>query len=98
MREPLTDDQIAAGLTPLKAWSRTGDSLRATYSLKREQVLPFYIAVSAAEDELDHHAEVRIVYGTVAFALTTHSAGNTVTGLDLTLAARIAALAEGFGG
>ncbi len=57
-------------------------------------MLPFYTAVAAAEDELNHHAGVHIVYGTVSFRVNTHDAGNAVTELDVALAVKIAAIAS----
>lgn len=93
MPEPLSDDQITAGLAEAPGWSRRGDELTAVYRPGRAGVPRFYTAVAAAEDELDHHASVTVLYGTVTLAVNTHDAGNTITRRDLALAVRVAAVA-----
>ncbi|MFD0569605.1 4a-hydroxytetrahydrobiopterin dehydratase [Kitasatospora gansuensis] len=44
--------------------------------------------VAEAAEELDHHPDIDIRWRTLRFVLSTHSAGG-LTGLDLTMAARI---------
>jgi 4a-hydroxytetrahydrobiopterin dehydratase len=97
MPKPLSDDQITAGLAKAEGWTREGDELTATYKVGRANVLPFYTAVAAVEDELNHHANVHIVYGTVVFKVNTHDAGNAITELDIALAEKIAAIAAAQG-
>ena len=50
-------------------------------------------AVAVVADELNHHPDVRLGWGHVEFALSSHDAGG-VTARDLELARRIGALAD----
>ncbi len=52
--------------------------------------------VAAAADELNHHPDVQLGYGRIAFDLSSHDAGG-VTERDVALALRIHTLAEGSG-
>lgn len=90
---PLTDDQIAKALEGLPGWHVENGELTAAYKSGRADIVPFYAAVAAAEDEADHHARVTILYGTISFALNTHDAGGAITEKDTALASTIAALA-----
>lgn len=49
-------------------------------------------AVAAVADELNHHPDVRLSWGRVEFALTSHDAGG-VTARDVRLARRIGDIA-----
>jgi len=91
---PLTAEQLAAALGDLPGWRVTDGELTATYRIGRPGTVAFYTAVAAAEDAADHHARVTILYGTLTFAVNTHSAGGALTPKDTALAARIAALAD----
>ncbi|MFD8588261.1 4a-hydroxytetrahydrobiopterin dehydratase [Streptomyces sp. NPDC059506] len=95
--KPLTDDEIAEALHDLPGWRVVGDELTAAYTVDRDKVPPFYTAVAAAEDEADHHARVTVLYGTVAFAVNTHSLGGAITSKDTALARRITDLAAEYG-
>jgi 4a-hydroxytetrahydrobiopterin dehydratase len=53
----------------------------------------FVVQVASVADELNHHPEIRLGYGSVAFELSSHDAGG-VTDRDLELAARIQAIAD----
>ncbi|MET0726154.1 MAG: 4a-hydroxytetrahydrobiopterin dehydratase [Leifsonia sp.] len=50
-------------------------------------------AVAVVADELDHHPDVLVGYGSVVFELSSHDVGG-VTGRDVRLARRIEAIAE----
>lgn len=51
--------------------------------------IAFVIQVALVAEKLDHHPQWTNNYTEVAFALSTHSAGNTITELDYTLARSI---------
>lgn len=53
-------------------------------------------AVAVVADELNHHPDVRLGWGHVEFALTSHDAGG-VTQRDVELALRIRAIADELG-
>jgi 4a-hydroxytetrahydrobiopterin dehydratase len=85
----LTSDEIAAQLSDLPEWS--GD----TSALRRSIEFPdFPTAITAVgevaqiAEEMNHHPDIDIRWRTVAFTLSTHSAGG-VTQLDVELAHRI---------
>jgi 4a-hydroxytetrahydrobiopterin dehydratase len=52
--------------------------------------------VGEVAEELNHHPDVRLGYGTVALTLTSHDAGG-VTARDLELAARVQQIADSLG-
>lgn len=52
----------------------------------------FMTQVAFIAEDLDHHPEWSNVYDRVSIRLTTHDAGNSVTDLDRTMAARIDAV------
>lgn len=87
MRHPLTQEQIDEALTTLPGWSCTDNKLKKTYQFNnfRESV-SFIVRLAFFAEEFDHHPELFNVYDRVEIALTTHDAGNKVTGKDLQLA------------
>ncbi|MFI1884882.1 4a-hydroxytetrahydrobiopterin dehydratase [Streptomyces jumonjinensis] len=94
---PLTDAELAQALTGLPGWTVQNGKLTAAFKADRAAVPALYAAVAAAEDEADHHAEIRILYGTIGFALTTHDAGDAITARDTAMATRLTALATEHG-
>lgn len=56
----------------------------------------FLDAVAVAADELNHHPDVRLGWGRIEFALTSHDTGG-VTSRDVELALRIRAIADELG-
>ncbi|MER6916776.1 4a-hydroxytetrahydrobiopterin dehydratase [Streptomyces sp. NPDC000594] len=89
---PLTSAELDRALADLPGWTVRDGRLTATFTTERSAVPSLYLAVAAAEDEANHHAEVTILYGTVGFALSTHDAGDTITALDTAMAARLTSL------
>lgn len=93
MRTPLTDESIAEALAGLPGWRREGDELVAEWTVPRAEVPGFYLAIAGVEDELDHHAQVGVLYGTVTLRVNTHDAGHRITARDVDLARRVSELA-----
>lgn len=86
----LDDDAIGAALQELAGWSREGDTLVRTYE-RRDwlDAIALVNAVAAEAERRNHHPDVCISgYRSVAFRLTTHSAGG-ITRRDVDLAVRI---------
>ena len=52
--------------------------------------------VGEVAEQMNHHPDVRLGYGTVSFTLTSHDAGG-VTARDLELAARVQQIADSLG-
>lgn len=93
--EPVTDDAVDRALkADLEAWTveRTDDGksaiLRSYEFPTFEAAIGFMGTMAAACGALNHHPEQKNVYRRLHVTLTTHSAGNRVTALDLELARR----------
>jgi 4a-hydroxytetrahydrobiopterin dehydratase len=93
----LTSTELDQALTGLPDWTVKDGSLTSSFTVSRAALPVLYAAVAAAEDAADHHAEVRILYTTISFALNTHDAGGAITAKDTALADRISALVAEFG-
>lgn len=79
------------------AFAHEPGHLRAEYSTKDfASAVHLLQAVADAADELNHHPDVRLGYGSIAFELSSHDAGG-VTERDVQLAQRIQAIADAEG-
>ena len=91
----LSDIAIQRELGTLPGWSRRGGALQKTFTFPTfKAAIAFVNRVAEAAEAMDHHPDLDIRYTKVATALSTHSAGG-ITQLDLDLARRMEALAEG---
>ena len=91
----LSDIAIQRELGSLPGWSRRGSALQKTFTFPAfMDAIAFVNRVAEAAESLDHHPDLDIRYTKVAATLSTHSAGG-ITQLDLDLARRMDALAEG---
>jgi 4a-hydroxytetrahydrobiopterin dehydratase len=94
MSEPLSDERIAALLAQLPGWTHEGGMLKKRFGFRSfPEAISFITRIAFEAERLDHHPEIRNVYGTVDIALTTHDAGNRVTEHDVRLAERIERIA-----
>ncbi|KJS56660.1 4a-hydroxytetrahydrobiopterin dehydratase [Streptomyces rubellomurinus] len=88
-RARLSEDEITAALAGLPRWTREGDSIvRSAVAPDFPAAIRAVVAVAEQAEALDHHPDIDIRWRSLRFVLSTHSAGG-LTGLDLTLAARI---------
>ncbi|MFF4383409.1 4a-hydroxytetrahydrobiopterin dehydratase [Kitasatospora sp. NPDC001547] len=88
-RARLSEDEITAALAALPQWEREGGSIvRTAAAPDFPAAIRVVGAVAEQAEALDHHPDIDIRWRTLRFVLSTHSAGG-LTGLDLTLAARI---------
>lgn len=94
---PLNDDELAKALENLAGWNSSDNALVAVFKGPRQNLVPFYTALAAAEDEANHHAKVTVLYSSVTLELNTHDAGNTITARDTALAAQVNELAAAHG-
>ncbi|MDQ6650848.1 MAG: 4a-hydroxytetrahydrobiopterin dehydratase [Actinomycetota bacterium] len=95
MRELLSADAVAEALHARPAWHGDTGAIRRTAELPSfPAAIAVVDAVAEEAEELDHHPDIDIRWRTLAFTLSTHSAGG-VTELDLTLADRIDAAVTG---
>ncbi|MGW0874927.1 4a-hydroxytetrahydrobiopterin dehydratase [Streptomyces sp. NPDC002740] len=96
--EPLSQKEIEDRLSDLPGWSLDGDRLTRAYRLDSHFAAACMVVhVARIQDELDHHSELTLGYRTVSLAVNTHSAGGSVTGLDVELARRVEAVAPAHG-
>lgn len=73
----------------LDAWTRSGDTLRATFDTGSwADGMRFLNAVSEEAEAANHHPDVTLTYPSVEISLTTHDQGG-LTEKDLDLAATI---------
>lgn len=89
----LTPDEIANGLASLDGWTREGNAISKTFTLRDfpEAVL-FVSALVPGAEEADHHPDIAIHYKRVVLIYTTHSEGG-LTGKDFLGAAMADAIA-----
>ncbi|MFI5628919.1 4a-hydroxytetrahydrobiopterin dehydratase [Streptomyces sp. NPDC051664] len=92
--EPLSQKEIEDRLSELPGWALEGDRITRTYRLASHfAAAALAVHVAQIQDELNHHSDLTLGYNTVALAVHTHDAGGAVTEKDLTLAARVEAVA-----
>ncbi|KQM83884.1 4a-hydroxytetrahydrobiopterin dehydratase [Agromyces sp. Leaf222] len=92
----LTPDEAADALVGT-AFTHVGARLEGAYrTADFASAVRLLDAVAVVADEVDHHPDVRVAWGAIAFELSSHDAGG-VTSRDLELARRIQALAEAQG-
>ncbi len=71
-------------------WNEQDDKLQREFKFKDfSEAFAFMSRVALLAEKMDHHPEWSNVYNRVTIVLRTHSAGNTVTEKDRTLAAAI---------
>ncbi|GAA2355301.1 4a-hydroxytetrahydrobiopterin dehydratase [Streptomyces sp. XM4011] len=96
--QPLTDLEIAETLSGLPGWRAEDDHLVRSYTLAgHPAAVALLVHISVAQEELNHHAELTLVYNRLGIALNTHSVGGKITELDAQLARRIEEIAAGHG-
>ena len=71
-------------------WNEQDNKLQREFKFKDfSEAFAFMARVALLAEKMDHHPEWSNVYNRVTIVLRTHSAGNTVTEKDRTLAAAI---------
>lgn len=93
--QKLTFEETATKIGTIPDWKVIrGGKLRRTFKFKDfVEAFAFLTSVALEAEKLGHHPEIRNVYNTVEFILTTHDAGG-LTKLDFKLARKIDTLAE----
>ncbi|MFC9247412.1 4a-hydroxytetrahydrobiopterin dehydratase [Streptomyces sp. NPDC057136] len=96
--EPLSQEEIEARLGDLPGWALEGDRIARGYRLPSHfAAAALTVHVAQIQEELGHHSDLTLGYNTVGLSVNTHSAGGAVTEKDLTLAARVEAIAPAHG-
>ena len=71
-------------------WKERENKLVKTFEFKDfTEAFGFMSKVAIEAEKMNHHPFWTNVWNKVSFELTTHDAGNTITDLDRTLAAKI---------
>ncbi len=77
-------------------WIEKDNSLQKTFQFKNfSEAFAFMTRVALLAEQMNHHPDWSNVYNRVHIKLSTHDAGNTVTGKDRKLAAAIDAIVGG---
>jgi 4a-hydroxytetrahydrobiopterin dehydratase len=85
----LDSEEITRQLAALPGWAGDGQALRRTAQARDfRAAIRVVDEVADVAEEMDHHPDIDIRWRTLAFTLSTHSAGG-VTQLDIELAHRI---------
>ncbi|MFF1832732.1 4a-hydroxytetrahydrobiopterin dehydratase [Streptomyces sp. NPDC058231] len=93
---PLSQKEIEDRLRELPGWALEEDRITRTYRFPSHfAAAALTVHVAQIQDELNHHSDLTLGYNTVSLAVHTHDAGGAVTEKDLTLAARVEAIAAG---
>jgi 4a-hydroxytetrahydrobiopterin dehydratase len=97
MSRLLNDDEVTTQLAGLPGWSRTGDSIVATFEAPDFPAAIRLVEAAADEaEQMNHHPDIDIRWRTTHWRLSTHDAGG-LTQLDIELAHRISAAAASLG-
>jgi 4a-hydroxytetrahydrobiopterin dehydratase len=85
-------DEIASRLEDLPGWHHRGNALEKRFECGDfNGSLAFVNAVAKVANELDHHPDIAISWGTVTLTLCSHDAGG-ITDRDFKLAIAVNAL------
>jgi 4a-hydroxytetrahydrobiopterin dehydratase len=95
-RYPVEQAELGKALQTLPGWQVQNGKLHkeyrfATFSL----AMGWMMSASVEADKMDHHPEWGNVYNRVTVDLVTHSLGNRISNLDIELAKKMEALADG---
>lgn len=91
---PLTDGQIQYALQELPSWSVVNGKLHREFKFKSfAEAFGFMTQIAIEANTMDHHPEWSNIYTKVVIDLVTHSIGNAISELDVTLAKKIDELA-----
>ncbi|TDI78076.1 MAG: 4a-hydroxytetrahydrobiopterin dehydratase [Bacteroidetes bacterium] len=89
-RTPLSANEIEHALLTLSGWIHDNNKLHKEFVLDSfRDAMAFMVRISYEAEQRDHHPEWSNVYNKVSISLSTHDAGNVVTGLDIELAREI---------
>ena len=85
-----TPQEIEAFVGEFSDWSYCNDALHASHVMSSfEEAITAINAIAQVCSELDHHPTIENTYNRLSFKLTTHDAGDKVTGVDIAVAKRI---------
>ena len=89
-RDPLSQKTVNDALASLQNWEYRNNRLTKTFKFADfREAVAFIVHIGFHANHLDHHPILYNVYNQVSIELTTHSAGNRVTQMDILLAQAI---------
>lgn len=90
-------DALKAALAELPGWATKDGHLVRLYSFPTySDAVAFIVRISHPLEAMDHHPDLRNVYGKVYVAFTTHDQGNQISDLDFKAAKAVEAIAATF--
>ena len=93
---PVEQAELDEALQTLPGWQVQDGKLHKEYRFATFSLAMGWMMSTAVEaDKLDHHPEWRNVYNRVTVDLVTHSLDNQISNLDIELAKKMEALADG---
>lgn len=92
----LAAEELKAALARLPGWQEREGILYKIYDTPSFQdAMALMMRISYPIDRLDHHPEIRNIYGKVYVGFTTYDQGKKVTGLDVEAALSVERVAAG---
>jgi 4a-hydroxytetrahydrobiopterin dehydratase len=94
-RLPAAD--LQARLDQLDRWTGDTSQIAKTYSVGYDEAIRLVGEIGWLAIEMEHRPDIDIRWDTLRVAMTTHTAGDVVTELDLAMAERIDTIAAEHG-
>jgi 4a-hydroxytetrahydrobiopterin dehydratase len=95
MSEPLSQQELNSALSSLEGWSVSEGKLTRTFTFSDfREAAAFIVRLAFEAESLQHHPELYNVYNTVRISLSTHDAGDQITGKDIELAQAIDSISK----
>lgn len=90
-------EALQAALATLPGWAEKDGHLVRLYSFPTySDAVAFIVRISHPLEAMDHHPDLRNIYGKVYVAFTTHDQGNRISDLDFKAARVVEAIAATF--
>lgn len=91
----LTEEEIIEELKALPDWRVDEDKLKAEFTFASfKEAIAFINMVALQSEQINHHPKWTNVYNKVSFTLTTHSADDKISDLDIKLAVSISSFSR----
>ncbi len=95
-RYALEQGEVESALAELPGWQVKEGKLHKEYKFGSfAQAVGWMVSAAIEADKMDHHPEWSNVYNRVMVNLVTHSLDNAISNLDVALATKMQALADG---
>lgn len=92
---PLEVEEIEQFTATNADWDYSEDKLMASFTLRTfEDAIKAINEIAEVCTKMDHHPLMTNVYNKLMFSIATHSAGDKVTELDLSLATKISEIVK----